>query len=79
MTIDDELGPVRYCPQCAESWPDDDDFFAEDDVLCRACVTERRERRQASWREAQRRYRERNREMLNERARLRWPSRRATA
>ncbi len=76
---DDELGPVRYCPQCAESWPDDDEFFAVDEVLCRACSTERRERRLASMREATRRYRERNRETLNERARLRYYDRRATA
>jgi len=75
---DDELGPVRLCPQCDESWPDDSDFFDAGDVLCRACSAERRERRLASMREATRRYRERNRETLNERARLRY-YRRATA
>ena len=64
---DDELGPVRRCPRCAEDWPDDDEFFRPGSRYCHACRSERRiesmtDDRREMYRQASRRYRARRRE-----------------
>lgn len=45
LADDPELGAVRYCPRCAEWWPDDGEFWYYDAhsnrTWCRACQDER--------------------------------------
>jgi hypothetical protein len=58
MTHDEVLGRVARCERCRDEWPVEDEFFAPDDDVCRACRYEEREgnrRRQQRWRERQRR------------------------
>lgn len=56
---DEDLGPVRYCTECREWWPDDEEFFEPGVAGCRACTAERVERRRQSLAQAARRYRQR--------------------
>lgn len=61
VVVDAVLGPVRWCPVCEEYWPDDEDFYVDDQPTCRACIAERRDRRRRQQAEAARRYRRRRR------------------
>jgi hypothetical protein len=60
---DEYLGMMRYCFGCNEWWPTDAEFwrpqYPSRRAWCRACTDEGRRK---SWREASRRYRERQRE-----------------
>ena len=63
VTLDEELGLLRYCFGCDEWWPSDTDFWRPDNwsrrAVCRACADEGRRK---STREATRRYRQSRRE-----------------
>lgn len=57
--IDEILGEVKVCPGCSDEWPDDPEFFAPGDRLCRACRWERNEERRRKAAAHRRAYRRR--------------------
>lgn len=57
--VDQDLGPVRFCTECREWWPDDEEFWAHGHVSCLACDADRVQRRRRARAEASKRYRAR--------------------